>query len=1162
MEKRVIISFLIGIFLLFNVLFISTDFFDDGNPVQNVIDCGVLNTSYAVYTLSQSIDSGADGDCLIIANESIILDCAGNNITFGNSSGGVGIINMDAGTMEGYTNVTIKNCNIYENLTNSMNATAIFFGANSSSATIFNNTITTQGEGTGGMLLNTNLTSSNISSNNLTVSGNNGIGMTIMNGSDTSINSNTFTVSGNNGVGIVIMNGSSISMDSNDLTISGNLSGGIYLIEGVTDSNVTSNNINLSVSNSENTTSIILSEGSNSNLLYNNTITTSGGGIMIGDSISTNISSNIIVSSASNFSTVSLENANSSIVENNDITTALIGIYVQGSPNTNVSSNNITSSSIEDTDTSMIRLEDSDGSIVDHNIIITFDEGVSGIAMEDVLNVLVTLNTITTSGEEASGIYLFVSDNTNITSNNITTNNTNSAGIFSTASNSTLIFNNTITTTGNSSNGIYIFNLFNTITNNTLNTTNGYAIYVDGLIVTNYNHTIENNTEQGENILYLFNNDSGIVKDQTLGQLIVTNSTNITIDNVTVNYDGLTFAFTNDSLINNSNFTTSANNIHGIDFFESSHNNVTSCGVKTLTGDESCVIYFYSNSSDYNIFYNNILNVTAENSLSGSGAGVCWATSAPANNIWNTTKTAGTNIIDGPNLGGNFWTNSLGTGYSDTCIDADGDYICDYYYNVIDNNIDYLPLKLSTNAIGGCGTLSIANYTHYLNQSIDVNGTCFNITANNITLNLNGFNITGNATGEGINVTDYNDTKILNGLIYNFSNGILLNNSQNSNITNITLRDNNRGLYIDSSPSNIFSDITINTSGQNGVYLIGTASSNNNFTEVIAENTISPHYDIEFDTEGINGTWIIDTFFNSYAFKGAGGIVNFKVSGSAIVEFLEPINGSGTNLTLGDLNVGSNLIFVNSSSNSGLSKSANITLYGITFIDPKPQYSNDGATFIDCTTTTDPACSELGFSGDAFKFNTTHFTYFRAAEAYVAPSPSGGRSSSYSFWRVTYVINDSQFRQGYTKELAERSRIQVNINNSNHYIGVVELTNITAKINVSSSPQQATFLIGGVRRFDVTENGYYDVLVTLNGIADNKANVTVLSIFEKVTKETIKEEQDKEKTATSEEEKPKIWIFIIVIIIILVLIGIGYKKVKKKRFKFNNIKKSRNYNFA
>ena len=58
----------------------------------------------------------------------------------------------------------------------------------------------------------------------------------------------------------------------------------------------------------------------------------------------------------------------------------------------------------------------------------------------------------------------------------------------------------------------------------------------------------------------------------------------------------------------------------------------------------------------------------------------------------NTTKTLAGNIVGGPYLGGNFWAYPNGTGYSQTCTDADRDGICDAPYTTDGGNIDHLPL--------------------------------------------------------------------------------------------------------------------------------------------------------------------------------------------------------------------------------------------------------------------------------------------------------------------------------------------------------------------------------------------------------------------------------------------------------------------------------------
>jgi parallel beta-helix repeat protein len=77
---------------------------------------------------------------------------------------------------------------------------------------------------------------------------------------------------------------------------------------------------------------------------------------------------------------------------------------------------------------------------------------------------------------------------------------------------------------------------------------------------------------------------------------------------------------------------------------------------------------------------NNYLNNTDNGFFGASTAG-----------LLNYEKTAGTNIVGGPFLGGNFWANPSGTGFSQTHPDADGDGICDEPF-VMEDSTDALPL--------------------------------------------------------------------------------------------------------------------------------------------------------------------------------------------------------------------------------------------------------------------------------------------------------------------------------------------------------------------------------------------------------------------------------------------------------------------------------------
>ena len=183
-----------------------------------------------------------------------------------------------------------------------------------------------------------------------------------------------------------------------------------------------------------------------------------------------------------------------------------------------------------------------------------------------------------------------------------------------------------------------------------------------------------------------------------------------------------------------------------------------------------------------------------------------------------------------------------------------------------------------------------------------------------------------------------------------------------------------------------------------------------------------------------------------------------------------------------------------------------------------------------------------------------------SAGSYTAPvaSSTGGGGGSYSaFWSKTVVIDEEEFVEGYTKDLAEKDRIKVPIEGNNHYIGVVDVTSSTVTINISSETIQATLSVGDERKFDVSADGYYDLYVKLNSISSNKADLTIKSINEKVTEESEAQEQEKQQAAeeeqqtpiTTEEEKSLAWLWILIIVVVVIAIaiavGIGMKKGRR-----------------
>lgn len=140
------------------------------------------------------------------------------------------------------------------------------------------------------------------------------------------------------------------------------------------------------------------------------------------------------------------------------------------------------------------------------------------------------------------------------------------------------------------------------------------------------------------------------------------------------NYEGIKIYGFNHTI---DNVTALNNGLYGINISSppSTPQNITIKNSKLHGGNNS--IYF-SLGANGNWVYNNLLNNTIN---------VTNATES-----MNTTRQLGSKIYgSGSYIGGNYWTNSTGNGYSDTCTpDVDG--FCDTPLTILGGVVDYLPL--------------------------------------------------------------------------------------------------------------------------------------------------------------------------------------------------------------------------------------------------------------------------------------------------------------------------------------------------------------------------------------------------------------------------------------------------------------------------------------
>lgn len=225
-------------------------------------------------------------------------------------------------------------------------------------------------------------------------------------------------------------------------------------------------------------------------------------------------------------------------------------------------------------------------------------------------------------------------------------------------------------------------NFYGIINNNSIS--NGFnGIYItdstDFLIENNYflnnsvraikiNSAHNNNFSNNTLISYKLLIEAGLILDGS--------NTNIIENNSFYNHVwGNSFITSNSNIIRFNNYT---NNDKAVIFLSSAltntfYNNIFLNNTYNIDLASSCV---------NNTFYNNIFNETN------------FIFAGTSSNYFNTTNQTGPNIIGGNSIGGNYYTNSILTGYSDICANENNDSFCDSPNILNAYNIDNLTLSI------------------------------------------------------------------------------------------------------------------------------------------------------------------------------------------------------------------------------------------------------------------------------------------------------------------------------------------------------------------------------------------------------------------------------------------------------------------------------------
>ena len=243
--------------------------------------------------------------------------------------------------------------------------------------------------------------------------------------------------------------------------------------------------------------------------------------------------------------------------------------------------------------------------------------------------------------------------------NNALSNNTVSHthhGITLYHSNANTVANNTAS--NNSEQGIRLLGSRNNIASNNTAQNNRH----DGILLWACAHNMVSNNDANSN------GGSGIGISESSGNMLCNNTANSNIYGIALHRVSNENAVVNNNISNNSQY--------GIYLWCSGNNELKT---NIVSDNSEYGIYLVKDmygGSDNNLIYNNYFDNTNNAYDDGNNT----------NNIWNITKTNGTNIIDGPYLGGNYWGDYSGT-------DNNTDGIGDTHYPIHGGeSIDHLPL--------------------------------------------------------------------------------------------------------------------------------------------------------------------------------------------------------------------------------------------------------------------------------------------------------------------------------------------------------------------------------------------------------------------------------------------------------------------------------------
>ncbi|MBT3577706.1 hypothetical protein HOA55_01590, partial [archaeon] len=268
------------------------------------------------------------------------------------------------------------------------------------------------------------------------------------------------------------------------------------------------------------------------------------------------------------------------------------------------------------------------------------------------------------------------------------------------------------------------------------------------------------------------------------------------------------------------------------------------------------------------------------------------------------------------------------TGYA---VDIAGNVQATSEYNVVVSGTD----------VGDCDfDLDTPDLVYQLTGDLATTGTCLNVTADNVTIDLMGYNISGDdgSSDYGVLSNGYNRTWVKNGSITGFGVGVNYTNSNDGNITEVAVVSNSvYGIYLGGSTGNNVSENDLKGCGTSCIWF-DDADSNfaldneAGYDSGYGGGTYAVYVDVDSDLNNIT----LDSSNTPLYVNGDNNRVggDFNASGSTYANI--QMNGSGKTLYLYE-----NATF-NTPNSGSLSSSRHLEIIGSNVIVDLAGYNISG----------------------------------------------------------------------------------------------------------------------------------------------------------------------------------------------------------------------------